>query len=132
MRGRTKGPLGVDREPLQAVLLRKPEHRAVGRVRRALLSDSAVGEGLANPRGAADRPDELVARQVEDLQDHRLVGAGRREESPVWANRRAHELAELGDQALTDRVDDLVVGELDPVLVLRADLVVAEYHRRGG
>ena len=59
-----------------------------------------------------------------------MVGGGRGEESPVRADRGAHELAELGEQAVTDGLDDLVVGDLDPVGVLRADLVVAE--ARGG
>ena len=45
---------------------------------------------------------------------------------PSGLTRRAHELAELGDQAVADRLDDLVVGDLQAVAVLRADLVVAE------
>ena len=127
---RAEGAVGVDREPGQGVLLRKPEELAVRRVRRAFLSDRGVGQGLVDPGCAADRPDELVGRQVEDLQHHRLVGAGRGEEPPVRADRRAHELAELGEQPVTDRLEDLVVGDLDSVGVLRADLVVAEPHRR--
>ena len=115
----------------QAVLLRKPEELAVRRVRRAFLTDGAVGQPLVDRGCGADRPDELVARQVEDLQDHRLVGAGGREEAPVRADRRAHELAELGEQTVTERLDDLVVGDLDPVGVLGADLVVAEHLCRG-
>ncbi len=128
---RAERAVGVDREPGQAVLLRKPEELAVRRVRRTFLTDGAVGQLLVDAGCGADRPDELVARQVEDLQDHRLVGAGGREEAPVRADRRAHELADLGDQTVTERLDDLVVGDLDPVGVLGADLVVAEHLRRG-
>jgi hypothetical protein len=91
------------------------------------MTDGAVGQPLVDPGCGANRRDERVGRQVEDLKDHGLVGAGGREESPVRADRRAHELAELGEQTVTERLDDLVVGDLDPVRVLGADLVVAEH-----
>ena len=123
---RAEGAVGVDREPGQGVLLGKPEVLAVRRVRRAFLADGAIGQGLVDPGCGADRPDELVVRQVEDLQDHRLVGAGRREESPIRADGGAHELAELGEQPVTDRLDDLVVGDDQALLDGLANLVGAE------
>src|SRR4029077_15760084 len=100
------------------------------RVRRTLLTDGAVRQRLVDPGRAPNRPDELIARQVEDLQDNRLVGAGRREEAPVRADRRAHELAELGEQTVTERLDELVVRDLNTVGVLGADLVLI-WPRRG-
>ena len=128
---RTERAVGVDREPGHGVLLRKPEELAVRRVRRTFLTDAVVAQPLVDPGCGAGRPDELVARQVEDVQGHRAVGAAGREESPVRADRRAHELAGLGEQTVTERLDDLIAGDLDPVGVLGADLVFAKLHRRG-
>ena len=62
----------------------QPEELAVGRVGRALLADAAVGQLLVDPGGLADAVDQLVGRQVEDLEDHAscrrcsLRGSGRR------------------------------------------------------
>ena len=73
---------------------------------------------------------EISEAQVDDLR--RRVEATRwPTEELVRADCRAHELSDLGQQTVTERLDDLVVGDLDPVGVLGADLVVAEPHRRG-
>jgi hypothetical protein len=45
---------------------------------------------------------------------------------PVRADRRAHELAELGQQAVADRLEDLVVGDDLALADGLADLVGAE------
>src|SRR5262249_4960431 len=66
-----------------------------------------------------------------DLHGDRLVGARRGEEVAVGADRRAHELAEIGDHTLTQRLDELIGGDLEPVRVLRADLVLTEDVCRG-
>ena len=122
--------LVVDREPGHGVLLREPEEFPIRRIRRTLLAHRAVRQALADPGRGADRPDQLVGLQVEDLQGHGLVGARRCEELPVWTDRRTHDLAELGKQTVTQRLDDLVVGDLDAVGVLGADLVIAKRHCR--
>ena len=126
----TEGPVVVDREPGQAGRVGHPEERAVGRVEGTLLADGVVGEPRVDTRGGAAAPDELVGRQVEDLQRHRAVGGRGRQEPAVGADGGTHELAVRRHETFAQGLEDLVGGDLQPIGVLRADLVLAEADGR--
>jgi hypothetical protein len=72
-----------------------------------------------------------VGSEVEDLEHHTPVGAACGEEPPIGVDGRSHELAVLGHQTVTDWLDDLVVGDLEPVGVLGTDGAVTEGVGRG-
>ena len=73
-----------------------------------------------------------MGAQGEHLEDLVAIGRGRCQDLAVRADRRPHELAVLGDQTLTDRLDHLVVGDLQAVLVLAAHVALAPEGAIGG
>ncbi len=126
----TEGAVGVHGKAGEALCVRHPEHRAVRRVRRRLLPHGVVRQLLVDTDGRTGAPDQLVRRQVEDLQRDPAVGAGGGEEPPVGADGGGHELAVRRHEAVASWRDDLVRRDLKAVGVLRTDLVVLEDRGR--